>query len=152
MKRTLALTLTGLLVVVLLAGLTLAEAIRPSAWEEELDAYLEHARRSSGESVTRRAVLRARHPARFTSHLGGASYGADAFAHREAPYPPARVYCVYVERGMPGGPLARQVTFVALHRDLHYADWIVYEGVRAPFDEGLASALDDLGCPHWAGP
>ncbi len=72
MKRTLALTVTGLVMVALLAGLAIAEVIRPSAWQEELEAYIEHARRTLGEVVTPLSLARARHPARFDARLSRA--------------------------------------------------------------------------------
>lgn len=147
MRRTLALTVTGLLIVVLLAGLAIAEAVRPSAWEEELEAYLATVRQTSGDEIVLRSLVRARRPERFDVNLSRSAYGVEAYAQRTIPFPPERVYCALVEQRPVDGPAAQQVLFVALHRDLHYADWIVHKGPCEPFGERFTRALDDMGCP-----
>ena len=84
--------------------------------------------------------------------MSGGTFGNQAYNYYDLPFPPQRVYCVYVERGPTGGPTSRQVLFVTLHRDLYHADWIVHEGDREPFSGQYAQALSDLGCAPPARP
>ena len=114
-KRALALTVSGLVVVVLLAVLGIAEALRPSAWEEELEAY-KASRRLSGEEIVLLSLVRARHPERFAPALSLATYGNEVYSDREVPYPPQRLYCLRIERSGAGARRSRQVLFLALHR------------------------------------
>jgi hypothetical protein len=90
--------------------------------------------------------VRARHPERFAPALSLEIYGNDVYGDREVPYPPQRLYCLHIERSGAGAQRSRQVLFLALHRDLHYADWIVHEGAREPFGAQAIQALDDVGC------
>jgi hypothetical protein len=146
MNRAAALTVAGLVLVVLLAALVILEMVRPAAWEEELAAYVDHARTTTGERVVPLAVVRARNPGRFDASLSHAVFGSSVYSHRALPYPAQSVYCVYVERSSSGVPSSRQVLFVVLHRDLHNADWVVHEGERDPLSERFALALKELDC------
>jgi hypothetical protein len=134
------------MVVVLLALLAVLELVRPPAWEQELETYVEDTRRVSGDEITLLSLARARNPERFGPGVSRGTHSNEVYGHRDLPYPPKRLYCLYVEREFAGAPASRQVLFVALHHDLHYADWVLHEGAREPFDADTLQALEAVGC------
>lgn len=146
MRKTLAVTLAGLVLIVLLAALVIAEVIQQPAWRAELDAYARHATTSRDEVITVTAVRRARHPHRFEQGHSHGTFGDDVYGARSLPFPPTRVWCVLVTRQRPGRGIVDQVLYVALHQDLHHAEWIVHQGETAPFGQRTLETLDELGC------
>ena len=92
------------------------------------------------------AAKRAPRPDLFHGHLSYAIQGVQSYTGRPLPYPPDAVYCVCLEHRAGDLPARRQLVFVALHHDLHSADWILHEGAYEPFDVQLIVDLRALGC------
>lgn len=146
-----------------------AEPGLPADAQARLSAYLQAAGAASADSVQRLSY--ARQPWNFTADQSGPTFadsvyfqtthnqwaqplawplapwsttprGGSVFA-RPLPYPPSDVWCV---RLSDASSAAVRVLFVALHADLHNADWIVHE---ARAQASLADTLHDLaaiGC------
>jgi hypothetical protein len=64
------------------------------------------------------------------------------------PFPPTEVWCVLLEvQPLAEGTAAEHaVVFVAQHRDIYNADWVVHEGETATSSPALAASLSRIGC------
>jgi hypothetical protein len=64
------------------------------------------------------------------------------------PFPPTEVWCVLIGMQPPAEGTAAEhaVVFVAQHRDIYNADWVVHQGETAPFSPALAAGLSGIGC------
>jgi len=147
MHKALALSLIALVLIVLLAVLVLIEVSRPADWQDVLDWYVEHGN-DEGQTVTVLSITRARQPALFPQDLSRAVFRDNVYyPYDSLPSPPARVWCVLVERERASGQRpSKQMLFVALHQDLHNADWVVHEGETAPFSPSFRQGLEQIGC------
>jgi hypothetical protein len=145
MRRAVAFSLATTVVVLLLGALLLVEVRRPDAWQDELTGHLARLN-AEGHAVRLLAVRRALAPHAFDGQLSRAVWGNESYTAKPLLYPPDRLFCVQLERQDSGAPARRQVVFVALHSDLHTADWVIHEGAYEPFDPAFAAALRALGC------
>ncbi len=64
------------------------------------------------------------------------------------PFPPTDVWCVLLQVQPPtaGAEIEREMVFVAQHRDVYSADWVVHESAQAPFGPQMAESLSRIGC------
>jgi hypothetical protein len=144
-RRATAFSLAAAVIVLVLGVLAVIEFRRPTAWQDELTAHL--ARLDAEESAVRLlAVKRARRSDLFDGHLSRAVWGNQSYTAKPLPYPPDTLYCIQLEYQSGGSSPRRQLLFVALHRDLHNADWILHEGDYEPFSADLTLDLRALGC------
>ena len=165
MKRTTLLTLALLLPAGLIAGFLTFQAHRPSAWQLELDKYVELQDTLLTGTTTVRFSVRASKPWNFTPDLSDAVYGDTPYYRtdyaysgeknrggpRALPYPPQNVWCALLEReGQVADHLAGETTqtvvFVAEHQDLYNADVLVHEAAVDLSAEALTQRLSQLGC------
>ena len=77
--------------------------------------------------------------------------GEKGYGFRSLPYPPKDVWCVLLERDLgsgdePGSERGHEVVFVALHRDIYCADWVVHEVTGDLFSQDLTESLSAIGC------
>ena len=63
---------------------------------------------------------------------------------RPLPFPPEEVWCVLLGRGSQA--TSSGVVFVALHQDIHNADWVVHETAGDPFSPDSLNAASAIGC------
>jgi hypothetical protein len=74
--------------------------------------------------------------------------GAGMDGRMPLPFPPTEVWCVLLDVQ----PLTEEaapehaIIFVAQHRDIYNADWLVHEGETAPFSPALVESLSRIGC------
>jgi len=160
MKKALAFGLSALVLIVLIAGLVIAEIGQTPLWRAELHKYISDRSTALDKEMTVVYTARARRPHLFEAHEGHATWGGGrhfrtdhSYSPRKAygttvlPFPPEQVWCVLVQRRhCPGGSLEGHVIFVALHLDLYYAEWIVHEGESEPFSQEFLSILSQVGC------
>jgi hypothetical protein len=158
MRRMLRLSVPLLVLLVVVVAVIAAETGRLPAWQIELNKYLEYKSTSLSERIVVLSVDQASRPGRFdreASHTvfgGGVYYRVDhgyseprGKGSRPLPYPPNKVYCVLVERDG-GEAKVRQALFVALHQDIHSADWVVHEGESEPFTLAFVGRVSRIGC------
>jgi hypothetical protein len=62
---------------------------------------------------------------------------------RPLPFPPEEVWCVLLGRGSQA--TSSGVVFVALHQDIHNADWVVHETAGDPFSPDSLNAASAIG-------
>jgi hypothetical protein len=147
MRKAFALSLMALVLVVLLAVLALIEISHPADWQDVLDEYVQRYG-DKGQQVTVVSIERARHADLFSEDLSRAVLRDDVYyPYSSLPSPPGKVWCVLVGRKYVAGQRAsKQMLFVALHQDLHTADWVVHEGEMAPFSQLFRERLERIGC------
>lgn len=148
MRKALALSAIALVLIIVLVVLAVIEISRPPEWQEALDEYIAHCHDSLDDTVAVVSLERARQPDRFSVEQSRAVFGDDVYySYGSLPFPPQKVWCALVERKSPPLRMARrQVLFVALHQDLHNADWVVHEGEIEPFSQPFLESLDLVGC------
>jgi hypothetical protein len=145
MRRALAFSLVTAVVVLLLGALLLIEVRRPDAWQDELTGHLARLN-AEGDAVRLLSVQRARAQYAFDRQLSHTVWGNERYTAKPLSYPPDRVFCVQLEHHDSGAPARRQIVFVALHSDLHTADWVIHESAYEPFGPTFVAALQALGC------
>lgn len=145
MKRAVAFSLAAGAVVLLLAALALIEFRHPTGWQEELTGHLARLT-AEGDAVHLLAAKRATRPELFEVRLSLAVWGNQSYTAKSLPYPPDTLYCICLEHRTGRSASRRQLVFVARHRDLHSADWVLHEGRYEPFDAQLILDLRALGC------
>jgi hypothetical protein len=148
MQKPLALSVIAVVLIVVLAVLVIIEISRPPAWQVQLDEYIAHCREELGHGVTAVRVERATEPAAFSANASRAVFGDSVYySYTSWPYPPDKVWCVLAEREyVPGYKPREQILFVALHQDLHNADWVVHEGETKPYSASFLETLSQMGC------
>ena len=145
MRRATAFSLAAAVIVLVLGALAVIEFRHPTGWQDELIGHL--ARLSAEEDAVRLlAVKRAPMPDLFDGHLSHAERGNESYTAKPLPYPPDTFYCIQMEHRYGRSAPRRQLLYVALHRDLHNADWILHEGDYEPFGVELVLDLRALGC------
>ena len=152
-----ALLLAAFLVI---AALIFSQALY-SPSEAALSSYLRYYS-SSHSGATVKAIVTARSPSRFTADMSGLVIGDSPYyntdlgkggatresqGQRALPYPPDELRCVLL-----GSSQGDDVIFVALHRDLYNADWLVHQAQDRWSSEALQAQLSAVGCDFPANP
>jgi hypothetical protein len=147
MKRTLALIIAAFVLIVLFAWLTIAEVVHPPAWRVALDEYVVSQSELLPERIAVVSVARVRRPSLIVLDTDQAVFGNDMYTLRQLPFPPKKAWGVVIQRvHLVTRMTIQQVLFVAMYQDLHYADWVVHESMREPFDQEFLDQLAAMGC------
>jgi hypothetical protein len=155
---------TSLLFLVVLGAVVFAEIPAktgmPAVAQVRLDQYIAYTYPTNDVNVE--TVVRAKRPGRFSREMSGGAFddsvvyqtdmGPGENLHggpRPLPYPPEDVWCVRLEHDGTYGPRvapAYDVVFVALHMDIHNADWLVHKGASSVAGQGKQDILSALEC------
>jgi hypothetical protein len=148
MKKALALSLIALVLIVVFGVLVLIEISHPTDWQQALAEYTTYCHDSLDQEIVVTSIERARQPDRFSADQSRTVFGDGVYyGYGSLPYPPDKVWCALVERKHISSHRTRvQVLFVALHQDLHNADWVVHEGETEPFSQPFLEGLGRMGC------
>jgi hypothetical protein len=163
MKRVVFLSIALILLVVLGAVVFAkipAKTGMPAVAQFRLDQYIAYA--YPDDNVNVGAAVRATMPGKFVREMSGGAFGDSVFYQtdmgpegnlhggaRPLPYPPEDLWCVLLERDGTYGPRVAgsyDVVFVALHMDIHNADWLVHRGAETLPGQRETGILSALGC------
>lgn len=163
--------LLALILIAVVVGMVLPDRPGvPAGPQAALDAfvlYINNDNGIQGDELRAIEVLRGDRPGRLTTDTPSLSfgesvyYGTDVrydqnvlntalptaigggFGARPLPYPPEQVWCAVVE---PRAETGRGVVLVALHQDIHNADWIVHQAIAGPFSQQALDLAAEVGC------
>lgn len=141
----------GLLLVLLAAA---GQAGSAATWRSELDSYLNFVAGQEGVALRVHEATHASRPGLLTRAMGGPTYSRKfrtdypngASGGPDVPYPSTEVVCVLLDSGSPGTANQSRVVFVAWHKDLYNAGWVIHSAARAPFSPAFLADLQKLGC------
>lgn len=147
----------------------------PAGCQTALDKYISFKNDSLATNWRLVEADRAATPSQFTAALDYIAFGdslyyqtdedygpqpaADAQAtalwsvatKRPLPFPPEELWCARIEAQGDSQAAGDGIVFVALHQDIHQAEWAVHESLAGPFSADSLALATTLGCDIQAG-
>lgn len=155
MKRFIFPVIIALVIALVILAFVAVQSLN-SPLQTALSEYTAYLYRSRSTLVQVRQVVPATRPQKYTAEMSGPVLGNSPYYNvdqdysgvsgqhsgkRALPYPPLELSCVLL-----GSEKGNSVIYVALHQDMHNAQWLVHESRDLWPSDALLSQFEQVGC------